>query len=139
MSWLLQRWRTQQTAILNVNCRILWIIETLNAPCALGVFPRARLFEYQYNIYPSHFFLLAGKRMWTWESLGLVSGGFFKRMILSDSFMVWEARNVGQSLLLLRKRKRGSLSSYMPVFHVIGLVRGVSSPVSGQWRNNGRR
>ena len=35
ISWLSQRWRTQRNAIRNVNCRIPWIIESLNAPCAL--------------------------------------------------------------------------------------------------------
>ena len=35
ISWLSQRWRTQRNAIRNVNCRIQWIIESLNAYCAL--------------------------------------------------------------------------------------------------------
>ena len=35
ISWLSHRWRTQRNAISNVNCRIQWIIESLNAPCAL--------------------------------------------------------------------------------------------------------
>ena len=35
ISWLSYRWRTQRNAISNVNCRIQWIIESLNAPCAL--------------------------------------------------------------------------------------------------------
>ena len=35
ISWLSQRWRTQWNAIRNVNCRIQWIIESLNAYCAL--------------------------------------------------------------------------------------------------------
>ena len=34
ISWLSHRWRTQRNAISNVNCRIQWIIESLNAPCA---------------------------------------------------------------------------------------------------------
>ena len=34
ISWLSQRWRTQQNAIRSVNCRIQWIIESLNAHCA---------------------------------------------------------------------------------------------------------
>ena len=34
ISWLSHRWRTQRNAIRNVNCRIQWIIESLNAPCA---------------------------------------------------------------------------------------------------------
>ena len=33
ISWLSHRWRTQRNAIRNVNCRIQWIIESLNAPC----------------------------------------------------------------------------------------------------------
>ena len=33
ISWLVHRWRTQRTAIRNVNCRFLWIIESLNANC----------------------------------------------------------------------------------------------------------
>ena len=35
ISWFSHRWRTQRIAICNVNCRIQWIIESLNAPCAL--------------------------------------------------------------------------------------------------------
>ena len=35
ISWLSQRWRTQRNAIRSVNCRIPWIIESLNAPCTL--------------------------------------------------------------------------------------------------------
>ena len=35
ISWLSQRWRTQRIAISNVNCRIQWIIKSLNAHCAL--------------------------------------------------------------------------------------------------------
>ena len=35
ISWLSHRWRTQRNAIRNVNCRIQWIIESLNAYCAL--------------------------------------------------------------------------------------------------------
>lgn len=35
ISWLSHRWRTQRNAISNVNCRIQWIIESLNASCAL--------------------------------------------------------------------------------------------------------
>jgi hypothetical protein len=35
ISWLSHRWRTQRNAIRNVNCRIQWIIESLNAHCAL--------------------------------------------------------------------------------------------------------
>ena len=35
ISWLSHRWRTQRNAISNVNCRIQWIIESLNAPCTL--------------------------------------------------------------------------------------------------------
>ena len=34
ISWFSHRWRTQRNAIGNVNCRIPWIIESLNAPCA---------------------------------------------------------------------------------------------------------
>ena len=34
ISWLPQRWRTQRNAICSVNCRIQWIIESLNAHCA---------------------------------------------------------------------------------------------------------
>lgn len=34
ISWFSHRWRTQRNAISNVNCRIQWIIESLNAPCA---------------------------------------------------------------------------------------------------------
>ena len=34
ISWLSHRWRTQRNVISNVNCRIQWIIESLNAPCA---------------------------------------------------------------------------------------------------------
>ena len=33
ISWLSQRWRTQRNAITSVNCRIPWIIESLNAYC----------------------------------------------------------------------------------------------------------
>ena len=36
ISWLSQRWRTQRNAIRNANCRIQWIIKTLNANCASG-------------------------------------------------------------------------------------------------------
>jgi len=32
-----QRWRTLRTAIRNANCRIQWIIESLNATCALCI------------------------------------------------------------------------------------------------------
>ena len=35
----MHRWRTQPAAIRNVNCRIQWIIEFLNANCAPG-YPR---------------------------------------------------------------------------------------------------
>ena len=33
MSWLLYRWRTQRNVIRNANCRIQWVIKTLNATC----------------------------------------------------------------------------------------------------------
>ena len=33
MSWLPQRWRTQRNAIRHANCRIQWVIKTLNATC----------------------------------------------------------------------------------------------------------
>ena len=33
MSWLPQRWRTQRNAIRHANCKIQWVIKTLNAPC----------------------------------------------------------------------------------------------------------
>ena len=36
MSWFPQRWRTQRNAIRNANCRIQWIIKSLNACCASG-------------------------------------------------------------------------------------------------------
>ena len=36
MSRLSQRWRTQRNAIRNANCRIQWIIKSLNAYCASG-------------------------------------------------------------------------------------------------------
>ena len=45
MSWLPHRWRTQRNAIRNANCRIQWIIKTLNAPCASGIFLGACLLE----------------------------------------------------------------------------------------------
>lgn len=35
ISWFSHRWRTQRNAIRNVNCRFSWIIESLNAHCAL--------------------------------------------------------------------------------------------------------
>ncbi len=34
ISWFWHRWRTQRNAISSVNCRIQWIIESLNAHCA---------------------------------------------------------------------------------------------------------
>ena len=45
ISWLSQRWRTQRNAISSVNCRIQWIIESLNAHCASLVFRRACPFQ----------------------------------------------------------------------------------------------
>ncbi len=33
MSWLPQRWRTQRNAIRLANCKIKWVIKTLNASC----------------------------------------------------------------------------------------------------------
>lgn len=36
MSWLSNRWRTRQHAIIRMNCRIKRIIKPLNATCALG-------------------------------------------------------------------------------------------------------
>ena len=33
MSWLPQRWRTQRNAIRHANCKIQWVIKTLNASC----------------------------------------------------------------------------------------------------------
>ena len=33
MSWLPQRWRTQRNAIRHANCKIQWVIKTLNATC----------------------------------------------------------------------------------------------------------
>ena len=45
MSWLPHRWRTQRNAIRNANCRIQWIIKTLNASCASGIFLGACLLE----------------------------------------------------------------------------------------------
>ena len=35
ISWFSHRWRTQRIAIRNMNCRFSWIIESLNAHCAL--------------------------------------------------------------------------------------------------------
>ena len=46
MSWLPPRWRTQQNAIRNVNCRIQWIIRLLNANGALGISLRECMFQY---------------------------------------------------------------------------------------------
>ena len=33
MPWLPQRWRTQRNAIRHANCKIQWVIKTLNATC----------------------------------------------------------------------------------------------------------
>ena len=33
MSWFPQRWRTQRNAIRHANCRIQWVIKSLNATC----------------------------------------------------------------------------------------------------------
>ena len=38
MSWLSCRWRTRQNAIINVNCRIPWIIKPLNATGTLMLY-----------------------------------------------------------------------------------------------------
>jgi hypothetical protein len=45
MSRFPQRWRTQRNAIRNANCKTSWIIKTLNAHCAFGIFPVACLSE----------------------------------------------------------------------------------------------
>ena len=38
ISWFPQRWRTPRNAICNVNCRIKWIIKSLNANCCSDYF-----------------------------------------------------------------------------------------------------
>jgi hypothetical protein len=48
ISWFSHRWRTQRNAICHANCRIQWIIESLNANCGLGIAPRPRFREYRF-------------------------------------------------------------------------------------------
>ena len=66
ISWLSHRWRTQRTAIRNVNCRIQWIIESLNAPCA------ARFSEGHVCLSVTLIYHLPSLVEWTWTVLSLV-------------------------------------------------------------------
>ena len=76
ISWLSHRWRTQRNAISNVNCRIQWIIESLNAPCAPWYPSRgACLFECREILNLVKFFLTS-----------LDSGGF-----AGESWLLWNA------------------------------------------------
>ena len=46
---LVNRWRTQQSAISTVNCRFLWISRILNALCAMWFFHIAGLYQRRLN------------------------------------------------------------------------------------------
>ena len=58
MSWFPQRWRTQRNAIRHANCRIQWVIKTLNATCT--ALPAVCLLECLFIPYPSSWDELAG-------------------------------------------------------------------------------
>ena len=93
----MHRWRTQQTAIRNVNCRTKWIIESLNAYCAVGFTP------YSMAVWVSDPFLwlnLEGRK----QGLEDWVGGLFFLNILSSSPDYW--RPSGGELGLLRCKLR---------------------------------
>ena len=56
ISWLSHRWRTQRNAISNVNCRIQWIIESLNAPCAPWYSEEHACLSVMFSLNPVWFF-----------------------------------------------------------------------------------
>ena len=62
ISWLSHRWRTQRNAISNVNCRIQWIIESLNAPCAPWYSEEHACLSVMKLSIPSH--------LWEWLGFG---------------------------------------------------------------------
>ena len=73
ISRLSQRWRTQRIAIRSVNCRISWIIESLNAHCAFWHSGKhACLSIIIYSLSSLGLFLFGGlinvrrKRTWIW-------------------------------------------------------------------------
>ena len=70
ISWLSQRWRTQRNAIRNVNCRIQWIIESLNAHCALWYSgEHACLSTYKFSIFTDWKWVLSFLRLTLIECL----------------------------------------------------------------------
>ncbi len=82
MSWFRYWWRTQQTAISEMSCRIQWIIKCSNANGTLGWPLGVCLFEYQFS-------LLTTFRCFTsWPFFWRFACGVWARE-LSDSFKTW--------------------------------------------------
>ena len=67
ISWLLQRWRTQRNAIRNANCRIPWVIKSLNAHCASG---NPGSMPVWVSVIISHFFPCGRSGLWARVVLG---------------------------------------------------------------------
>ena len=65
ISWFSQRWRTQRNAISSVNCRIQWIIESLNAHCASWYSGKHARFRINKNLTPNRC-SRAPRSRWIW-------------------------------------------------------------------------
>ena len=86
ISWLSHRWRTQRIAICNVNCRIQWIIESLNAHCTLwysgGYACLSVIFHPQYEMHFNQMYLtldiegLLVGHLWFYQLLLNILAGF---------------------------------------------------------------
>ena len=90
ISWLSHRWRTQRNAIRNVNCRIQWIIESLNAPCAPW---------YSEGHTRLSVVNILNLSLVSWPRGGLDFGGFIFAGILGSQLLLNEL--VGSALLIL--------------------------------------
>ena len=67
MSWFRYWWRTQQTAISEMSCRIQWIIKCSNANGTLGWPLGVCLFEYQFSLLTT--FRCFTSRLFFWRLL----------------------------------------------------------------------
>ena len=61
MSWLPYRWRTQRNAIRNANCKIQWVIKTLNTTCTSFGSMSIGVFVFPHHEYVSRRLLMLSK------------------------------------------------------------------------------
>ena len=92
ISWLSQRWRTQRIAISSVNCRISWIIESLNAHCAFwypGKHACLRICLYLFSTLWSEkrMWAVCSSFLWGWAAWKVEVEGVCTRFVLQPSLL----------------------------------------------------